>query len=79
MKELTQQLKDGKMQGIMRFRPYPDDPRRPSCLILGFAKESRPLHILCGKLEEDEILIVTAYEPDPEEWEADWRTRKRGV
>jgi len=35
--------------------------------------------VLCGRLEEDEILIITAYEPDPEEWEADWKTRKREV
>jgi len=26
----------------------------------------------------DEILIITAYEPEPEEWEADWKTRKKG-
>jgi hypothetical protein len=57
---------------------YPDDPRGPSCLILGLVGE-RPLHVLCGKLEADEILIITAYEPDPEEWEMDWKTRKRGV
>jgi hypothetical protein len=72
--EIQEAILEGKI-----IEPYPDDPRGPSCLILGFAKESRPLHILCGKLEEDEILIVTAYEPDPEEWEADWRTRKRGI
>ena len=24
------------------------------------------------------VLIITAYEPDPDEWEPDWKTRKRG-
>ncbi len=57
---------------------YPDDPRGPSCLILGFTSRGRPLHVVCGKLEEDEILIITAYEPGLEEWEADWKTRKKG-
>ena len=55
---------------------YPDDPRGPSCLILG-RSGGRPLHIVCGRLEEQRILIITAYEPDPDEWEPDWRTRRR--
>jgi hypothetical protein len=57
---------------------YPNDPRGPSCLILGFSKAGKPLHIVCGNIEEEEVLIVTAYEPDPEEWEKDWKTRRRG-
>ncbi|MGH7165971.1 MAG: DUF4258 domain-containing protein [Nitrospiraceae bacterium] len=57
---------------------YEDDPRGPSCLILGYGSNRRPLHIVCGNLDEDYILIITAYEPDGEEWEADWRSRKRG-
>jgi len=61
------------------IEPYPDDPRGPSCLILGFSRSGKPLHIVCGNLEEEELLIVTAYEPDPEEWEKDWKTRKRGT
>ena len=54
---------------------YPDDARGASCLIFGLAAE-RPLHVLCGRLEAEEILIITAYEPDPEEWMDDWKTRK---
>ena len=60
------------------IEPYPDDPRGASCLISGLTRKGRPLHIVCGRLEENEILIITAYEPDAEEWEADWKTRKRG-
>jgi hypothetical protein len=55
---------------------YPRDPRGASYLILGMTSKDRPLHVLCGNLEEEEMLIITAYEPDPEEWEKDWRTRK---
>ena len=54
---------------------YPHDPRGASCLILGLVAH-RPLHVLCGRLDAAEVLIITAYEPDPEEWEDDWRTRK---
>lgn len=55
---------------------YPDDPRGSSCLVLGHSGQ-RPIHVVCGRLDADEILIITAYEPDPDEWEADWTTRKR--
>ena len=58
---------------------YPNDPRGPSCLLLGYAAANRPIHVVCGNLEEDRILIITAYEPDPKEWEADWKTRKKGA
>ena len=55
---------------------YLDDQRGPSCLILG-RSGGRPLHVVCGRLEEEQILIITAYEPDPTEWESDCRTRRR--
>lgn len=35
------------------IEPYPDDPRGPSCLILGFSISGKPLHIVCGNLEEE--------------------------
>ena len=54
---------------------YPHDPRGACCLMLGFVGK-RPLHVLCGRLDAEEILIITAYEPDPGEWETGWRTRK---
>ena len=57
---------------------YPDDPRGPSCLMLGYGEGRRPIHIVFGNLESDRILIVTAYEPDQMEWEIDWKTRKKG-
>ena len=55
---------------------YPEDRRGPSCLILGYTNK-RPIHVVCGRLDADEVLIITAYEPDPLEWENDWETRKR--
>lgn len=55
---------------------YPTDPRGASCLVFGLAG-ARPLHLVCGRLEAEEILIITAYEPDPTEWEHDWKTRKK--
>jgi len=57
---------------------YPNDPRGPSCLLLGYSLEDRPLHVVCGKFDDDELLIITAYEPSAAEWKSDWRTRKGG-
>ena len=57
---------------------YPLDPRGPSCLILGITSTGRPIHVVGGNLDSDEILITTAYEPTPGEWEPDWKTRKKG-
>jgi len=60
------------------IEPYPYDLRGASCLIMGYSNQGRPLHVVCGNLTEDELLIITAYEPNPNEWETDLKTRKRG-
>ncbi len=54
---------------------YPNDPRGHSCLILGFTKKQRPVHILCGVSEKEMIIIITVYRPDPEEW-ISWEKRR---
>ena len=57
---------------------YPEDPRGPSCLALGFSS-NRPIHAVCAvKTEPDEVLIITVYDPSrrPEKWTADFRRRK---
>ena len=53
---------------------YPNDPRGPSCLILGFTKQNLPIHTLCGMIE-DIVILVTIYRPDPDEW-FNWENRK---
>ena len=68
--DIEQAVKVGKI-----IEDYPEDQRGASCLILGFV-QARPLHILCGLLDKKDILIITAYEPDPDEWQPDWITRK---
>jgi hypothetical protein len=69
--DIEQAVKTG-----MIIEDYPEDRRGLSCLILGLVGES-PLHVVCGRLDADELLIITAYEPDPAEWESDGKTRKR--
>jgi len=68
--DIEQAVKSGNI-----IEDYPNDPRGASCLILGRVG-NRPLHILFARLEAEELLLVTAYEPDPGEWEDDRQTRK---
>jgi hypothetical protein len=72
-----EEIEEAVCQGAIIER-YPDDPRGPSCLIFGLTERNRPLHVICGKMEEEEILIITVYQPDLKEWEGDWTTRKKG-
>lgn len=54
---------------------YPEDVRGHSCLILGDGDDRRPIHVVCSP-KADYLAIVTAYEPDPAQWEADFKTRR---
>lgn len=55
---------------------YPDDPRGPSCLLLGLSKK-RPIHIVCSYLPTDWIRIITVYIPKLPKW-INERSRARG-
>lgn len=57
---------------------YPEDRRGHSCLALGWCL-SGPVHIVIGGLdveENEELVIITVYRPEPSHWERDWRTRR---
>jgi hypothetical protein len=47
---------------------YPSDKYGPSCLVLGYTKGGRPLHIQCTHPVRARIKIITVYVPDPGEW-----------
>ena len=55
---------------------YPNDKYGPSCLLLGFTRNSRPLHIQCSYPVRPLIKIVTVYEPDPNQW-IEFKARKK--
>jgi len=54
---------------------YPDDKYGPSCLVLGFTKAGRPLHVQCSYPTRSVVKIITLYEPDPDLW-IDFRLRR---
>jgi hypothetical protein len=53
---------------------YPDDYPFPSCLLLSVAGE-KPIHVVCGTNFEV-LYFITAYQPNSDEWETGWKTRK---
>ena len=55
---------------------YPEDKYGPSCLILGFTRSNRPLHIQCSYPSRFLIKIITLYEPNPTKW-IDYKYRRR--
>ena len=55
---------------------YPNDKYGPSCLILGFTKSKRPLHIQCSYPSRPLVKIITLYEPNPLRW-IDFKTRRK--
>jgi Domain of unknown function (DUF4258) len=57
---------------------YPDDKYSPSCLLLGFTRNGRVLHIQVSRIESDFIKIITLYEPELSQW-IDYKTRKSNV
>ena len=55
---------------------YPNDARGHSCLILGRGADGRPIRVVCAP-KEDFLASITAYLPGPDEWEDDFKTRKK--
>ena len=53
---------------------YPNDPRGPSCLVLGFTETGQPIHAVCGR-QEEQLIVITIYRPSPQEW-MQWRKRR---
>ncbi|MGL4503479.1 MAG: DUF4258 domain-containing protein [Planktothrix sp.] len=73
--ELLENLKEGEL-----LKEYPPNPPRwplPSCLILSFNQDKKPIHsVWAFNSNTGFALLITAYHPDPETWD-DFRTRKK--
>jgi hypothetical protein len=54
---------------------YPDDYPYPSVLVLGKAIDNRNLHTVVG-VGNGKLWIITAYFPNTDKWENDFKTRK---
>jgi len=54
---------------------YENDKPFPSCLMLGYTLDNRPLHIVIS-ISSGVIWVITTYYPTLDRWELDYKTRK---
>lgn len=57
------------------IKQYEDDKPLPSCLILGYSTDNHHIHIVVSH-DEEYIYLITAYRPNTEYWEKDFKTRR---
>ena len=56
---------------------YPEDHPYPSRLVLGW-QGARPIHVVAAdNSAEQETIIITVYEPDPDRWEPGFEKRRK--
>jgi len=56
---------------------YEDDQPYPSVLLFGRTLEGKPIHTVCAYSKEDDwVIVVTVYRPDPERW-IDFKRRRK--
>jgi Domain of unknown function (DUF4258) len=67
--EVEKVIKSGEV-----IEDYPEDVRGHSCLILGFGRDNRAIHVVCAPKDEY-LAIITAYIPNLDQWTPDFRGR----
>ena len=67
------EIEEAVIGGIV-IEDYPDDKYGPSCLMLGTTQAGRHLHVQVSY--PTMIKVITVYEPSPDKWQDDFRTRK---
>jgi hypothetical protein len=68
---VRQVLQSGEM-----IEDYSDDMPHPGGLISG-RRGNRPLHVVMAEnIKDDELVVITVYEPDPAQWKSGFRNRK---
>ncbi len=75
---LTRHSVEAALVSCQVIEDYPRHHRPlPDCLVLSWLVEGRPIHAVVAIDETQErLFVVTVYQPSPEEWNDDWRTRK---
>lgn len=64
------------LNGGATIEDYPDDTPFPSRLTLGWVDE-RPVHVVWATaVATDRVIIITVYEPNPEEWDNTFSRRR---
>jgi hypothetical protein len=72
VQEVRQVLATGEV-----IEDYPNDLPFPSRLMLGWCG-GQPLHVVAAEdREAGETIVITVYEPDPTQWENDFRRKRQ--
>lgn len=68
--EIEEAIKNGEI-----IEDYTEDKYSPSCLILGYTINGRPLHIQCSV---DPVWIITCYDPSEQsnKWSNNYKKRR---
>ena len=69
------EVEEAIASGSVVIEDYPHDKYGPSCLILGYTKAGRTLHVQCSYPSRLLVKVITLYEPDPDLW-FDFRIRR---
>ncbi|XZN91315.1 MAG: DUF4258 domain-containing protein [Microcoleus sp.] len=55
-------------ENVIIIEDYPEDKYSPSCLLLGFTRSGKVLHIQVSRQQSEISKIITIYEPEPDRW-----------
>jgi hypothetical protein len=67
------------LQDAVVVEEYPASGRGPAVLVLEYDRDGRPIHVVWGipKGHKSPAVLVTAYRPDPEQWDHSFTKRKK--
>ncbi len=67
---------DEILNGADVIEEYHENKPFPSCLILGFTRSNKPIHMVFSVNHGGKtVIIITVYIPDKEKWEDSFRRR----
>ncbi len=73
----SDEIRDALIHGEI-IENYPDDRPLQSCLILGYSEKERPIHaVVAADITDRMLWVITVYIPDPDEWDSEFRRRKK--
>ena len=55
------EIEEAVLNGMI-LENYPFDQRGESCLLVGFTNLGKPVHVVCGKHDE-QLIVITVYIP----------------
>jgi len=63
-------------RSAIEIEDYPTDKYYPSCLLLGFTNNGRPLHLHVSRMEREGVRLITIYEPNERDWNNGFTKRR---